>query len=190
MSWNPTRICALLRCVAKLSRQQRFGQRFGSLIGDAARLYAMIIAPDPSASASVSDRFNEALAEAEASADRESIADQAARFEEFLDDMTSGNSRLYYAHVPLPHIPYQYYPSGRQYLGWGGLEGQEDELWFDQALAEQGYQRHLFQVEYVDRLLGHLLDRLEQVGILDEAILVVTADHGASFRADTPASWH
>ena len=33
---------------------------------------------------------------------------------------------------------------------------------------------------------GRLLDRLEQVGILDEAILVVTADHRGSFRADTP----
>ena len=88
--------------------------------------------------------------------------------------------------MPLPHIPYQYYPSGRRYLGWGELEGQEGELWFDQALAEQGYQRHLFQVEYVDRLLGQLLDRLEEVGIFDDAILVVTSDHGASFRADTP----
>ena len=164
----------------------RFWERFGSLIDDAARLYAMIIAPDPSASASVSDTFTEALAVAEATADRDSIPDRPTAFEAFLNGMTSGNSRLYYAHLPLPHIPYQYYPSGRQYLGWGGLEGQEGELWFDQALAEQGYQRHLFQVEYVDRLLGQLLDRLEEVGILDEAILVVTADHGASFRADTP----
>ena len=163
-----------------------FWQRFGSLISDAGLLYAMIIAPDPSASASVSDSFDEALAEAEASANREIVTDPSARFGEFLDDVTSGNSRLYYAHVPLPHIPYQYYPSGRRYLGWGGLEGQEDELWFDQALAEQGYQRHLFQVEYVDRLLGQLLDRLEAVGIFDDAILVVTSDHGASFRADTP----
>jgi hypothetical protein len=163
-----------------------FWQRFGSLVNDAALLYAMIIAPDPSASASVSDTFDEALAEAEASANREIVADPSARFDEFLDGVTSGNSRLYYAHVPLPHIPYQYYPSGRRYLGWGDLEGQEGELWFDQALAEQGYQRHLYQVEFVDRLLGQLLDRLEEVGILDEAILVVTSDHGASFRADTP----
>jgi Sulfatase len=164
----------------------RFWQRFSSLIGDAVRLYAMIIAPDPSALASVSNTFEEALAEAEASADRESIPDRRKPFEAFLHGITSADSRLYYAHLPLPHIPYQYYPSGRQYIGWWGLEGQEGELWFDQALAEQGYQRHLFQVEYVDRLLGQLLDRLEEVGILDEAILVVTADHGASFRADTP----
>jgi hypothetical protein len=163
-----------------------FGQRLGSLIGDAAHLFTMVIAPDTPAPASVSDTFDEALAEAEASANREIVADAGARFDEFLDGITSGNSRLYYAHLPLPHIPYQYYPSGRRYLGWGSLEGQEGELWFDQALAEQGYQRHLFQVEYVDRLLGRLLDRLEEVGILDEAILVVTSDHGASFRADTP----
>jgi hypothetical protein len=171
-----------------------FGQRFGSLIGDAAHLYGTfiapdperMIAPDPSASAAASDTFHQELAEAEEAADRESIDDRPTGFGSFLDGIAAGKSQLYYAHLPLPHIPYQYYPSGRQYLGWGQLEGQEGELWFDQPLAEQGYQRHLFQVEYVDRLLGQLLDRLEQVGILDEAILVVTADHGASFRANTP----
>ena len=55
-----------------------------------------------------------------------------------------------------------------------------------QTHAEQAYQRHLLQVQYVDGLVGHLLTRLEQVGILDEAIVVVTADHGVSFRGDTP----
>jgi len=162
-----------------------FWERFDSLVGDALRLYAMIIAPDPSASAA-EQTFEEALEEAEVSADRELIPDRQKPFETFLNSITAANSRLYYAHLPLPHIPYQYFPSGRQYLDWGRLEGQEGELWFDQALAEQGYQRHLFQVEYVDRLLGQLLDRLEEVGILDDAILVVTSDHGASFRADTP----
>ena len=179
-----TYLCPSEMCV-ETQPPTRFWQRIGSLIGDAARLYAMIIAPDSLASASVSE-FTEALAVAEASADRESIPDRPTRFEVFLNGIIPGNSRLYYAHLPLPHIPFQYYPSGRQYLGWGRLEGQEGELWFDQGLAEQGYQRHLFQVEYVDRLLGQLLDRLEEVGILDEAILVVTADHGASFRVDTP----
>jgi hypothetical protein len=33
----------------------------------------------------------------------------------------------------------------------------------------------------VDRLLGELLARLDEVGLYDDAILVVTADHGASF---------
>jgi Sulfatase len=35
-------------------------------------------------------------------------------------------------------------------------------------------------------MIGDLLARLESLGILDEAILVVTADHGISFRTDTP----
>ena len=162
-----------------------FEERFGTLIRDSARLYVEIVAPDPSVSASVSDPFNEFLNTAEGRVSSEAIADQPARFEEFLTGITSENSTLHYAHVFLPHVPYRYYPSGRQYLGGGRLDGLEDEAWVDQALAEQAYQRHLLQVQYVDRLIEDLLARLEQVGILDEAILVVTADHGVSFRADT-----
>lgn len=163
-----------------------FRERFGSLLRDTARLYAMMIAPDlPESEASVSDPFNGSLDDGDGRVSRESFPGEPARFDEFLDGVTAEDSSLYYAHVPLPHIPYRYYPSGRQYLGGSRLDGQEDELWFEQALAEQAYLRHLLQVQYVDRLIGNLLARLDQVGILDEAILVVTADHGASFRADT-----
>jgi hypothetical protein len=47
----------------------------------------------------------------------------------------------------------------------------------------QGYQRHLLQLGLVDALLGELLDRLDAERLADRALLVVTADHGASFRA-------
>jgi hypothetical protein len=38
----------------------------------------------------------------------------------------------------------------------------------------------------VDRMLGELLTRLEETGILDESLLIVTADHGVSYRAGVP----
>jgi hypothetical protein len=47
-----------------------------------------------------------------------------------------------------------------------------------------GYQRHLLQLEFVDRLIGRLIQRLEEVGLYDRAVIVVTADHGASFSPD------
>jgi hypothetical protein len=46
----------------------------------------------------------------------------------------------------------------------------------------QAYQRHLLQVGFVDRLVGDLLDRLRHTGTYERSLVVVTADHGVSFR--------
>jgi hypothetical protein len=91
---------------------------------------------------------------------------------------------LWYVHVMLPHSPWTYLPSGRRYAirqapGWGG-----DEVWTDnQAAVDQYWQRHLLQTGYADRVLGELLARLRATGLYDRALLIVTADHGVSFRA-------
>ncbi len=54
----------------------------------------------------------------------------------------------------------------------------------DAWAAAQSYQRHLLQVGFVDRLAGSLVKHLQETGLYDSALLVITADHGASFRAD------
>jgi hypothetical protein len=53
----------------------------------------------------------------------------------------------------------------------------------DRSLMIQGYQRHLLQTGFVDALLGDLIDKLKQVGLYDASLIVITADHGVSFRA-------
>ena len=84
----------------------------------------------------------------------------------------------------LPHSPWRYLPSGRRYdvrpaPGWGS-----DEVWSsNQAAVDQHWQRHLLQLGYADRVLGRLLDRMQATGLYDRATVVVTADHGVSFRA-------
>ena len=91
---------------------------------------------------------------------------------------------LWYVHVMLPHSPWRYLPSGQRYSvnaapGWGG-----DEVWNDnQAAVDQYWQRHLLQLGYADRVLGRLIVRLRSTGLYDRAVVVVTADHGVSFRA-------
>ena len=83
-----------------------------------------------------------------------------------------------FIHILLPHVPYQYLPDGRLYTvdsylpNWGQNE----------VLAAQAYQRYLLQVGFTDRILGQFLERLRQTGIYDDALIVVTADHGASFE--------
>ena len=91
---------------------------------------------------------------------------------------------LWYLHLMLPHSPWTYLPSGERYdvraaPGWAS-----DEVWNpNQAAVDQFWQRHLLQLGYADRVLGRLLDRLRATGLYDRAVLVVTADHGVSFRA-------
>jgi len=46
----------------------------------------------------------------------------------------------------------------------------------------QGWQRHLLQLGYADRLLGSLVARLRRADLWDDALIIITADHGASFQ--------
>jgi hypothetical protein len=94
----------------------------------------------------------------------------------------------YIVHFILPHVPWRYLPTGARYpepgpsdipglitgVGWGA----------DHALVREGWQRHLLQVGFADRLVGRLMDGLKRAGLWDRALVVLTADHGGSFRPD------
>jgi hypothetical protein len=109
-------------------------------------------------------------------------------YEQFLARLASRSSRppLHFAHINLPHIPYEYLPSGQRYSG--DLFGLDTaDRWGDQRWPVlEAHQRYLLQVGYVDRLLGRAFAQLRATGLLDRALLVVTADHGVSFRAGEP----
>jgi len=116
--------------------------------------------------------------------------DATAGFEHAIAALARHDARppLVFIHSTLPHGPWRYLPDGRQYPikdreylglspdGWIGPQWQVD----------QGFQRHVLQVQYVDRLLGRLLDALRARGVFDEAVIVVTADHGAAFGTGQP----
>ena len=55
----------------------------------------------------------------------------------------------------------------------------------DPALPQQAAQRNLLQAGDVDRLVGRLVRRLRSEGLFDRALIVLTADHGISFRPGT-----
>jgi hypothetical protein len=88
---------------------------------------------------------------------------------------------LHLLHVGLPHRPWEYLPDGRQYRPVrGGPPG--ESLIDDPAPATQMLQQYMLQLTYLDRLLGGLLRRMRALGLDQSAALVVTADHGVSFR--------
>jgi hypothetical protein len=111
---------------------------------------------------------------------------RAGVFAQFLSMIQKGPPRLYFIHSMLPHMPLEYVPSGRRYR----RPDNETQLFrhdrlFVGATAEYAdaiHQRHLAQAGFVDHLVGDLIARLHEVGLYDEALIVLTADHGASYR--------
>ena len=111
-------------------------------------------------------------------------------FDDFFSSIRKSNKPpLIYYLSSLPHVPWEYLPSGKRYSAKHfasiipGLS--KNEAWGSDAfLVKQGYQRHLLQVGYVDKIVGSFLDQLKDIGIYDETLIIITSDHGASFRAN------
>ena len=109
------------------------------------------------------------------------------KFRLFLEAIDAEEPRtLYFLHSLFPHWPYHYLPSGKRY---SRVRSVIDERlvrhgrWSDDAWAvAESHRRHLLQVGLVDRLLGMILERIEQTGLLDRSLIAVTSDHGVSFR--------
>ena len=118
------------------------------------------------------------------------LQNRPATFQRFLGRVRSDTPRPLFAflHITLPHIPWEFLPSGQQYPVTGPeIPGVGAESWDDAPeLVAQSERRYLLQVGYTDRLLGRLIRRLHQQGLWDRALVVVTADHGVSFKPGTP----
>ncbi|MCB1006792.1 MAG: sulfatase-like hydrolase/transferase, partial [Acidimicrobiales bacterium] len=105
-----------------------------------------------------------------------------------LEAPTGTRPTLTYAHVLLPHEPWLMTPTEQQHSDPAPMLGLTPEgNWSsDVAGPRQGYQRHLLQLGYLDRYLGRLVARLDDLGVWDDALVIVTADHGVAFTADRP----
>jgi hypothetical protein len=107
------------------------------------------------------------------------------KFEKFIDSLhASDRPVLYFLHTNLPHSPWQYLPTGKMYssLALDGLYGRYEYWPSEPSASECAYQRHLLQVAYADMLFGKLVSKLTESGLYDKALIIVTADHGVSFR--------
>ena len=103
-------------------------------------------------------------------------------------DRPSGRPPLIFMHSSLPHGPTRFLPDGRRYASHRkAYPGFANGRWTrHQWLVDQSFQRHVLQVQYTDTLVGELLNRVRAAGLYDDAVIVVTADHGISFRAGQP----
>ena len=108
------------------------------------------------------------------------------RFARFVRSIRpSGRPTLWMKHVLLPHGPYLYLPSGAKTRPGARdlVPEMNSELAFhDRFLTRHNEQRYLLQLGFVDRLLGRLLRRLKRLGIYDDTLIVLTADHGYAWQ--------
>jgi len=105
--------------------------------------------------------------------------------ERFLGAIEPGKRpRLYVLHTLLPHVPYQYVPSGRAYANGRALPGYSASYkWVrDPWFVDHNYERYLLQLGYTDEVLGRIVARLRAAGLWNRALVIVTADHGVSFH--------
>lgn len=110
------------------------------------------------------------------------------RLTTWMDSLNSdGTPRLNLLHSVLPHYPWEYTPLGYRYDAerFTKFEGLAFH-WSSPESAESAHRRHLLQLQYLDSWLGAIIDRLEETGLWDDALIVVTADHGVSFQATEP----
>jgi hypothetical protein len=101
---------------------------------------------------------------------------------------TDPQPTLYYLHALLPHDPFVYLRSGQRYSDTGDQQGLLiSGVWVDEEWPVLlAYRRHLLQLQFVDALVGRLVARLKDERLWDQALVVVTADHGAAFWPGHP----
>lgn len=91
---------------------------------------------------------------------------------------------LYYLHVDMPHAPWSYLPSGKRYPYADRIPGYTPEgQWRDDEwYTQQANGRFLMNAGFADQLIGRTLDRLEELSMVDDTLVIFTSDHGENFE--------
>ncbi|HEX4946393.1 MAG TPA: sulfatase [Blastocatellia bacterium] len=107
--------------------------------------------------------------------------DYASNFEDFLKAAPKDKPWSFWYGAIEPHREYEY--------GSGAAKGGKKlsdidrvpKFWPDNEVVRNDMLDYAFEVEHFDRHLGRMLDMLEQRGMLENTIVIVTSDHGMPF---------
>lgn len=202
-----TQLCAVESCL----RSPEAAERSQTLISDLVIVYQHIVLPTSAREhlPSLQGQWSNFEKEAADPVDQtESIqgmlkkADFGSRQNQFRDFIAQIEqfppNTLHYLHVLYPHSPYYNNPDGKTYAlpdprGIVGVMANDDprarvpNQWENDAWAPlHARQRAALQVGATDSLIGELIDQLQELGLWDDAVVVVVGDHGSSFV--TPGS--
>jgi N-sulfoglucosamine sulfohydrolase len=107
--------------------------------------------------------------------------DYAANFEEFLDAAPPGKPWCFWYGATEPHRGYEYQSGAKK----GGKHTTDIDhvpaFWPDNEVVRNDLLDYAFEIEWFDRHLGRMIQLLEERGLLDNTLIVVTADNGMPF---------
>lgn len=107
--------------------------------------------------------------------------DYAANFADFLDAAPKGQPWSFWYGAREPHRGYEYgsgvAKGGRKLSDVDRVPG----YWPDNDVVRNDMLDYGYEVEHADRHLGRMLQLLEERGMLDDTIVIVTSDHGMPF---------
>jgi hypothetical protein len=109
---------------------------------------------------------------------------RAVRFQEWIDKIVPGRRpALNFKHTLMPHVPWQYLPSGKRYRKApnDAIPGLSNQSYQDTGQLGVLLQRHFLQTGFADLELQHLWKHLKDDGLWDDSLIVVAADHGVAF---------
>lgn len=169
-----------------------FSKRMRSLLEDAAAIYLQSVLPAEFAEhfPAINQTWQDFWKGGSEIQTKKKFEGRGGMFEEFIASISpSKKTPFYFLHTVLPHGPWEYFPTGVRYnFGrWTTPLAAEDTLqdWNGNQLSTtRAYQRYLLQVAYVDHLVGKTMDRFKAIGIYDQALIILIADHGISFLGD------
>jgi Sulfatase len=193
-----TAVCSRDLCTDTILGES-YGSRMSSMAEDLGLVWLHVVSPPDIENdlTSVSENWGnfgggeDAATEAAADTDAEDVNARAhlnrgrpVRFQAWLDRVDAGiRPQLNFKHTLLPHVPWQYLPSGRMYRRQpnDAIPGLSQQAYEDQGQLDVLVQRHFLQTGFTDLMLRRLWRKLRSEGIWDDALIVVAADHGVAF---------
>jgi hypothetical protein len=179
-----SQLCPPTLCEQAAGGAERTGLR--GVLWESARVYRDIVSPYDAAidpGSLVSQTATQAAAQDGRPLDPRFRFDQLRlnqppRFTDFLEGLKRTDTpTLHFLHILLPHAPWRYLPSGVEYNFKNFGRGFRSEQ-VSAQIRELAHERMLLQLAYTDRLIGQVIQCLKAQGMWDEALVVLTADHG------------
>ncbi len=110
-----------------------------------------------------------------------SSEDYASNFDVFLDSIGDGQSWFFWYGAREPHRRYEY-GSGQEVAGKELADiDSVPAFWPDNEIVRNDMLDYALEIEYADAHLGRMINRLEEIGLLENTIIVMTSDHGMPF---------
>jgi arylsulfatase A-like enzyme len=107
--------------------------------------------------------------------------DYAANFEAFLDSIGENQPWFFWYGAREPHRRYEY-GAGHRVAGKNISDiDTVPAFWPDNEIIRNDMLDYALEIEYADSHLGQMIETLEQKGLLENTVIVMTSDHGMPF---------